>query len=97
MDDSYKVRVTASPGRLDGKAGPRVATPAAISGKFQVAQMQDGAKLVLFSDGSFRNVHNRRPSGLSGRQRRKILKRERRNAQLAYRKMLGAQAVTPTE
>lgn len=81
VPEQRMVRVTTSPGRSDGKtAGPVVQKPVAIEGKFQVAEMQDGTRYVVFADGSFRNVHNRRQTGLSGRQRRIIRKEENRRA-----------------
>lgn len=71
---THRVRVYESPGPVSEAAAKAQAIPTR-----RAVKLQDGTVYIVYSDGSFRvrGVPERRPAGLSGRQRRIGRKRYR--------------------
>ncbi len=90
--DTHQVMVYRSPGREDkwtirGAPEPRTRVTEAGERKlegvtFRSAGAYTGKTLMVMTDGSFRHITVRRPSGLSGRQRVQYRKHLRRVAKL---------------
>ena len=87
--DNHTVSVYPSPGRQDftfnGPATPRVVETAPGEHKLEAVEFRSsgaftGPTLVVWSDGSFRHIVQRRGQAVSGRQRRLKRKQSRRAA-----------------